>query len=264
MANGNYNDPLIWSTDGGVTSCLCLPPAPFNTNDTMVINHNITMTQHLGFGGPNTTLIVNASGSLYGPTFNISAWFWCDLYLYGPCTFQRINCGSVSGSWANINIYSVVEVTAQVRVNAGTLTIDGGYLYLTSGNFNVYPPGNLITSNCAKLELFGGNITNEGYIYICQCCCLTTTGNWSNEITGIVEGNGSATTTGGNMSNYNIFSIDITWCSAGFDIGMPGVEDCTTSNATCGLIMLPVDLIGFKVTNINNQNLISWVTVSEE
>lgn len=93
---------------------------------------------------------------------------------------------------------------------------------------------------------------------------MTTTGNWTNESTGIVNGDGSATSTTGNMNNFGTWSAAITWCSAGFDTGMPSAEDCTTSGTTCAFVSLPVELSDFYGTALEHHNLLAWVPQTEK
>lgn len=137
---------------------------------------------------------------------------------------------------------------------------------MLAGNFLIAEEGNFNTSNGAKLELFVGNITNFGDIFICADCCIETRGNWTNELTGTVLGSGSALTNIGNMKNFNTpasFSSEINWCSAGNDFGMPSTEDCSVSTQTCGIVQLPTEISNFEGKNIGEYNEIFWTTDSE-
>ncbi len=263
MASGNWNDPSIWSTDGGITSCGCVPSVP-TAGDDIFVYHNVTMTTHLGVSG-GSYIYVDAAGSLYGPSYNLTTWGSSTIDIYGPCTFQKLINGFSSGlNGSTVNLYSIVEITGRIQLYAGLTTVDGGLLYLPSGNFDNYANGSFITANGAQLELYGGNISNDGLIDICSDCCLETVGNWTNTATGLVAGSGSAQTTGGNMNNAGVFSALVTWCSAGFDAGMPGTEDCTSAGTTCGLVTLPVEMVSFDAVNRGEYNELNWETASEQ
>lgn len=263
IENGTFNDPMIWSTDGGVTNCNCFPAMPSNGVN-IVVNHAITLNDHLNINA-GSNLTVNAAGSLYGPGFNLVAWGGSTVEIYGPSTFNKMINGLVNGTnGASILISgTIVEFNGRVILYAGVTNISGGYMYLNLGNFDTYESAVFNVTGGSKLELFAGNITNRGSIDICAECCLTTKGNWTNESTGSVTGYGSATTSVGNMKNFNFWSLDITWCSAGFDTGMPSNEDCSSSNQVCGAVALPVELVSFEGANHGDFNDINWETASE-
>jgi len=174
------------------------------------------MTQNIDVKG-GSSFILAAGGSLYGTTHDLITSGNSTIDLYGPCTFQKIRNGLTNGSNGSngsiLNIYNTIEVTAKIQFYAGTTNLDGGYLYLPTGNFDVRSNATFNVLNGSKLELFGGNISNDGHIFICSDCCLTTVGNWSNDANGTITGSGSATASGGNMTNLNVFSAAITWCS---------------------------------------------------
>lgn len=260
--DGNWSDPTIWSTDGGSTNCGCTPSSPTG-GDNITINHDVTSTLHLTLTS-GSVFTVNSSGTYQGG-FNLTVLGGSTAQIYGQSQFSKLVNGQNSGNNGGfINIYNtIVEVTNQIRLNDGTVTVEG-FLYMPTGNFNVAPNAVFNTVSGAKLELFGGNITNEGTIDICSTCCLTTLGNWSNELTGTVNGSGSATSTGGNMTNLGTFSPSITWCSNGFDVGMPSPENCSTSTSTCGVVSLPVELVSFEGNNMGDYNLLTWATASEK
>jgi len=167
---------------------------------------------------------------------------------------------------AIIDIHHILEISRQLDIYAGETNLIGGYLVMPNGNFQVGFNGVFTTSNGAKVELFAGNINNYGNIFICADCCIETQGNWTNESIGTVTGSGSAITNIGNMRNHNAisaFSSDITWCSAGFDEGMPSTENCNSSLLTCGIVQLPTEISMFKGTNHREYNEIIWTTDSE-
>lgn len=263
ISSGNWNDPTIWSTDGGNSSCSCV--APIITNgDNITINHDVILNDHL-FVNAGTILSVNSTGSLLGNSFNLQTIGNSTINLNGTCSFLKITNGKTNGtSGSTINISSLVTANARIDIYAGTIDLNGGFLYSNTGNFNVHENGSFLLADGSKMELANGNISNAGYIDLGFGCCMTTTGNWTNELTGIVVGSGSATTTLGNMKNNNEWSIDITWCSAGFDAGMPSNENCNSSTGTCNGMMLPVEIVAFYGERRGTMNEIYWSTASEQ
>lgn len=262
ISNGNWNDPTIWSIDGGNSSCFCTPPMITNGNN-ITINHDVVLTSHL-FVNAGSELTVNSAGSLFGSSFNLETIGASTINLFGNCDFLKIINGKTNGtSGSTINITSFVIANARIDIYAGSINLNGGFLYSNTGNFNVHVNGSFNLADGSKMELANGNISNAGFIDLGNGCCMTTTGNWTNEITGTVVGSGSATTTLGNMKNDNEWSIDITWCSAGFDAGMPSNENCTSSTGTCNAMMLPVELVAFYGERRGTSNEIHWSTASE-
>lgn len=263
IADGAYNDVSIWSTDGGVTPCNCAPGVTTNGDD-IIIKNDVVMPAHIT-ANAGSYFLVSAIGSLYGPSFDFSAMNNADVHLNGPAMVNKLINGLSNGTMgANITILNtIVQLNARALLYAGVTTVDGGYLYSTNGNFAVQVFGEFYLINGAKLELFSGNVSISGLVDICADCCITTTGNWTNEATGIVSGSGSATTTSGNMTNLNIWSVDVTWCSNGFDTGMPTPEDCSNSNTVCGYVMLPIELVSFNGVSRDAYNELYWETASE-
>lgn len=262
LSDGNWNNSAIWSTDGGLTSCACIPPTTTGGN-TITINHNVTLNAHL-LVNAGSVFTVNSEGSLFGPTFNLETNGGANIQLNGPCEFLKIVNGKTNGtSGSTIHMSALVLANARVDIYAGTVELDGGFLYSNTGNFNVHPNGTFNMSNGSKMELANGNISNAGNIDLGAGCCMTTTGNWTNEATGVIIGSGSATTTHGNMKNFNVWSVDITWCSVGFDTGMPSPENCGSSNGTCNAVMLPVELVSFGGDRRGTYNDVYWTTASE-
>lgn len=254
LASGDWNNTSnVWSLDG-VTACGCEPGATSNGSH-LVIRHDITTTGNL-FLTAGSTLIIEPSGTLEG-AFNMNVSdgsFWA----YGHSTFAKF----VISTTGVANIEGSLLTLSNRLILEGIMNINGGYLYMASGNVSIAETGELNSSNGGKLDAFGGNIDNEGVVDICPSCCMTTRGNWKNS--GTVLGSGSATTTQGNMSNLGFWSTDVVWCSVGFDSGMPTPENCADANSTCGMTVLPVELIDFNVElDDNDQIKLSWTTLSE-
>lgn len=261
--SGNYSDPSIWSTDGGYSSCSCAPATTLN-GDTVTIDHDIILSSNLTVQN-GAKLFVTLWGTLDASSKNLLVLDNASLNLSGDCNFTRITNGMSSrtnGGTININ-GAIVGLSGQVELYSGTMLVSG-YLYQTSGNITISPNATINFINGGKFESFGGNINNSGNIDICIDCCVTTSGNWTIEASGIVSGSGSAISTGGNMRNFGVFSPAITWCSAGFDTGMSSVEDCGVSQTICSYFELPVELSGFSGTGLDGINELSWITESEK
>lgn len=265
IAAGAWNDPTIWSTDGGFTSCGCTPPIP-TAGDDVYIRHDVNMTQHLQVNN-GSYLEVTTTGKLLpnGPTYyNLSTWGNAHIELNGLCNFQGVfNASALTTVGSILNINYIVTTTGRFETYGGTTTVFG-LLHMFFGNFSNHPSGTVIFANGGKLFVNAGNIDNEGYLEICATCCAETQGNWRNQATGIVAGSGSAQTLTGNMRNFGLWSPTIAWCSLGSDSGMPSPEDCATANIICGAVVLPIELASFEVHNTGFDNQIEWTTVSEK
>ena len=46
ISRGDWDDPMIWSTDGGISGCNCAPPT-IPKGDIIDIYHIVNMTSHL-------------------------------------------------------------------------------------------------------------------------------------------------------------------------------------------------------------------------
>ena len=255
LTSGTWNDVVsVWSTDG-ITPCGCSPTT--GPGDIVIIDHNITATTNITMN--SAMLTVNAAGSI-NSTARLNVNSGSVATFIGLGTFKRMDVDATS----TVNIFAVpFTVTSRMEIY-GTVNIDGGYLLMTSGNMTVHPGATMNTINSGKVDIDGGNISNSGTFNICATCCFTTSGNWRNEVGGTVTGSGSATTTNGNMGNNGSWDINVTWCSAGSDFGMPSPEDCTNANATCGIILLPVELSAFDVElNGSGNPYLTWQTTTE-
>jgi len=263
ISSGSWSDPTIWSLDGGLTSCFCTPPSNLS-GDSITINHDIIATANLDVSN-SAQLNVNASGSLDATGRKLTITNNAEVNLLGESSFSRFTNGTSAGTnGGTLNIDgAIIHLAGPINANAGIINITG-YLYQTAGNIDIGVNGAINFISGGKFESFNGNINNEGVLSICSDCCMTTSGNWTNEANGTVSGDGSATTTQGNMKNFGIFSPTITWCSVGSDVGMPSPEDCTTSNTTCSFYSLPVELSAFYGTAMEHHNLLAWATQTEK
>ena len=266
ISGGDWDDPMIWSTDGGASSCNCSPPT-VPMGDVIDIYHIVNMTDHLYISG-GSTLTVKPYAQLIGPSYKVAVRTNGTVNFFGASIISELSSGkNVTSVGGTINIhYSTLEINGRIEIFAGNINMVGALVYLHVGNFTVYPSATFFTSNGAKLEIDKGNIENWGVLEICASCCIESQGNWTNENTGTVTGGGSAITNAGNMRNYNTlssFSSAITWCSAGNDEGMPSTEDCSTPSLVCDGVQLPIELSLFEGTNRREYNELIWTTTTE-
>ncbi|XOV67374.1 MAG: T9SS type A sorting domain-containing protein [Fluviicola sp.] len=256
LASGDWqNTTNVWSLDG-ITPCGCSPGNNPN-GDTVIVNHSLTSGQNLEFSN-GAFLSVTANG---GIDSNGSLVFTnSDGSINGNVTTNKF----IVNPTATVDLNNAILTTnSQVDI-FGTVNIDGGYTLMNGGNVEVHPGGTLNLDNAGKLDVQGGNITNSGTIDLCGTCCITTNGNWRNNSGGQVVGSGAARSENGNMRNFGNWAITVSWCSAGNAQGMPGFENCLSANATCNLVVLPVEF-GEISAEVNADNLvqIDWNTVSE-
>jgi len=254
---GSWNDVVnVWSTNG-VNPCGCSPGNTV-TNDIININHQLTNNTTLTIGN-GSTFTVNPSGSYTSSAllqFNNSVGV-----INGNVTISKLTINS--GSTVNFNS-AVVTVNSRIEVY-GTVNVDGGYLLMTGGNLSIYPGAVFNTSNNGKVDVQNGNISNAGEFNLCNTCCFTTSGNWTNESTGQVLGGGAATTTSGNMKNFGFWAITVSYCSSGNTVGMPLFENCAAANLICTIVVLPVEFTYVTgETNAEGIPQIYWGTASEK
>lgn len=256
LTNGNWNDVTnVWSLDG-ITPCGCTPATPSGVND-IILNHNITMSYNLVFNGGN--FIISPGASLTGP-FNINIWN-ANMDVFGNLSIAKYN----QNFSTNVTLHpgAIMSLTNRFVLEDGNFTMDGALIYMASGNFDIFDVGSFYVTNASRVNIANGNITNNGYILLETGSCMTSNGNWKNEVTGTVSGGGSATTNVGNIQNSGIWDVALLWCSAGSDFGMPSPEDCAGALGVCNGIQLPVELAGFSAQFMDGFVLISWETVSE-
>jgi Secretion system C-terminal sorting domain len=252
---GNTTD--VWSLDG-ISPCGCTPGNNSGGND-ITVNHIISTTINLDITG-GSTLTVTVSGELSGAnriTINAST-----INIYGNVSISKL--GFEAGSIGNV-VGAILSLSNRVTIDGSVLTIDGGLLYLSGGNLSeIQSTGTLNLINGSRVNLAAGNLRNDGTLFIDGDCCVSTSGNWVNEATGNVTGTGSAMTSAGNMTNNGTWDVNINWCSAGSDTGMPTAENCAAANTICDGIVLPIELIGFDAEIVNDYSAeIAWSTASE-
>lgn len=256
LHNGDWsNSSSLWSTNG-VTPCGCTP-GNNPSGDIIYVNHELEASSNIFLSG-STQLNVGINGNLAGGiVLEINSG---EMNILGDVNLKKLKL--FSGSVINLT-GALLSLTGRMTVY-GTVNIDAGYLHITGGNLIVYPSGIFNTMNAGKVDVVGGNIWNCGVFNICSNCCFTSTGNWKNESTGVISGTGSATSTLGNIHNSGTWGTNVTWCSAGFDFGMPSPENCLSATENCSIALLPVELMKFESQILSNNDIfISWTTATE-
>lgn len=256
LTDGNWSNVTnVWSLDG-VTPCGCMPPNPTAGVDIDVF-HNLTLGFDLDITGGSQVYLRPGTSSLIGGGSTITV---VDGYF-------RIN-SSLDVQGLDIPIGGTVDVYGYVQIQTnnsmdiyGVMNVLGGYFQANS-SINVMSTGTLILQNYTKLES-NAAFSNEGYIYVCDVCCIEISGQVTNEATGTINGTGAWNTVSGTTKNFGYWDPAMSWCSAGNDVGMPSAEDCPTSEAICNAIILSVSFGAFEVNLEDERAFLSWTTISE-
>lgn len=256
LNDGTWDDNInVWSTNG-VTPCFCDPGNTVD-GDEVVINHNIITTGNLKFTG-GADILISSTGNV-GDAYNLTIE---DATFTVNGTYEGLKIVQKAGSI--VNVIGVLTLNSKYDLQEGTLNVIDGFVQVTSGNLDIGEFA-IVNMIAAMISAGNGNLNNEGIMNIDANSCASTSGQWTNENTGVVNGSGSATSTSGNMINLNVWDPAITWCSAGSDSGIPSAEDCLTANTNCGSILLPVELVSFEARVKSEFEIeLSWVTDSEK
>lgn len=258
MADGSLEDPAIWSLDGGVTSCSCLPITSvggvlvFNKGTLVDINHHINTDKHTiiyGLGG----LIINLNA---GSSF--------------------INTDELELRSGVLNVHSSMDIAKITVYNSGFLNVTGTM---------TVDPGDLINAFQGRIEISGqvyvptGGISNDGWItmrsnaQVVAAQDLFNTGTLdmepgscinlygeviNNSSVNLINGPGTSyVQSGGNISNLSVWGTSVDWCAAGAGVGLSHSSNC----ANCGT--LPVELVNFQAELDNGQVSLDWSTEKE-
>lgn len=262
IADGNWSDPTIWSTDGGATSCGCIPMEPTAGNEITVKHVVDLVSNNITVNGGSLVTIVAYQGEIHwsgpgGGTFDVQNG---QLYVNNYIHLNQLNI-AVNGNVTIVG-YSEMYVDAGFDV-FGHLHIYGGYLTVSSGNLKFEASADVQLTNFSKLEVVNGNLSNEGDVFIGGNCCIETRGAWENESTGTISGSGSAHSTNGSFKNFNVWAPTVNWCGGGNPQNMPP-EDCVEAQNECGMLVLGAtfgELEAF-VQNEKEVKLI-WTTITE-
>jgi len=256
LTNGSWNDITnVWSLDG-VTPCGCNPGTNI-TGDIININHQVSLVANIVLNG-GTNLTVNPSGQLIGSN-NIDVTS-ATMDFFGPVSITRLDMNA--GSLVQLHIGVIFNLSNQLLITSGLFSNDGGLV--SSGGIDIGTTGQVILTNAARMDVVSGNFRNAGLVDICGTCCMSSNGNWRNTITGTVTGNG-AVNSGGNLNNQGTWDVNVSWCATGAGLGLPTPQDCATAQAICFAILLPVELIHFSASLVDNEFVeLNWETASEQ
>lgn len=255
MANGNWNDvATVWSTDGGVTPCGCAP-ALTTAGDNIVINHSVALTGNLVVNGWST-FTINPSGTLSG-NFDFNT-FHATSDFFGSANLKKFV--QDVGSTVNMHTGAILIFTGVLKVRDGVLNNDGGLT--NSSGIEVLAPGTINMINSSRMHIVTGNMKNNGLIDICATCCMSSNGNWSNNGTGTVTGLG-VVNSGGNLSNSGAWAPTVNWCAQGTALGLPNPENCIVAQGICDAIVLPVELVYFEASPMDDYIVLNWETATE-
>jgi len=256
MADGSYNS-LLWSLDGGATSCGCRPSSANPAGHTLNIDHSLTRGGSFNVRA-GTQINIGPDGEFLGDLYKF------DVYVGGQVTsfgyIGAVKLGIEAGGIMSVTNGSLL-IGGQANIY-GTLSLDSTRIALNGGNFTTFAGGTTHFLNHAYLLTLVGNVYNYGD-FIVDGGCIQSQGNWTN--TGTVSGEGTVESLSGNMSNSGTWSVNVDWCAPGTPTGMPMAMDCSAVNANCAIaITLPIELVLFDAIETQEANVeVQWITASE-
>lgn len=257
LTNGNWNNTTnVWSLNG-VTPCGCYPGNSLVT-DSIFVSHPITMTANISASSLSKVQI-NASGSLNSANYRLAVNNSL-VFTDGTISIKEINIGTNG----NLVINNSSMVVGSRILNSGTFEINHSDVIVIGGNLEVYSTGKLYINDDSYVHLHGGNYRNQGLTTICDSCCLVfQAGNITNESSGTFSGDGNIISEVGNISNLGSWSTSLSYCTSGFDTGMPAPENCAKANDICKVIPLPSEIVYFNGFHKQGKNILEWKTSSE-
>lgn len=262
MSDGDWADPTIWSTDGGATSCGCIPSEPTAGND-VVIKHIVDMVNY------NVITITGGSQVKVYPYLGQLIWTGAgggkvdvqdgQFYVNNYVDLNQLDVG-VNGNVTIIG-YSAIEIHNTINIS-GQLHVYGGYFTVSNGNLTFNNTAEVVLTNFSKIDVTAGNLENFGDIYISGNSCLQTKGTWKNKGGGNVMGDGAAVSTAGSFQNVGVWQASVNWCGGGSGSGMPPM-DCAGVNDVCGMLVLGVAFGDFEAVKMEKEVELYWNTVTE-
>lgn len=256
--DGDWNDnTTVWSTNG-TSPCNC-SPGTTPTADTIIIQNNLSFSNHLVFDGGVFVWIKNGS-CLINPLFNVTV-----------RNGLILNNGILSVNELRLNNLGKIDCISSVLNVRSRLLVSGKFysnfsnIYIALGNIDISSTGSFELSNNTKIAFDSGNFNNSGTATIQDgSCILLGAGNFKNNSSGTMNGNGSLISDNGNITNDGTFAATLNWCVAGTSTGLPNLENCGSANANCTFAPLAAELLSFNITAQEGANILSWYTLSEE
>lgn len=245
VSNGKFNDPGIWSTDGGRTKCNCIPSTELPTytlidRGNVEVYHSIELPKHTIFMYMGR-LTVFPSGTLMGRNAHLDVRMG-----------TLINQGNLILTDLILFSNTVLENESELVVEPGDIMVHYRANFNTSSNISVASGDftNFGILRVAKSTAYigvGGLFENEGYMTAEPGLCLNLDAQFKNRNSFTLSGSGEANVfISGAVTNLGQWAKKIKWCAVGTDTGMPTMEDCTgctpsSSSAPVRLAEKPVE-----------------------
>jgi len=248
IANGLGTNPFVWD-------CTCVP----FPNDSIIINHNITL--NVDFGFTDGAVVINPSGSLIGDTPNRNFAFSGSANFINNGNFNVARVGFFGGSAFNGGTFTADSfytaiTTAPGWVSNGDMNIT--YAYWNTGTFRLGASAELIIGD----NFYNGDSTisgvnavlvNDGGIRVNGDFANSDTMRGSGQVciygnslnAGVITGTlDMCDNTGGGQVDFNVGTIggSVTTCASPCNIGINEVE-------TISLEVYPnpsTDMVQFK------------------
>jgi hypothetical protein len=256
IQDGAWSDVAIWSTDG-VNPCGCRPSFTLS-GDTVVIRNSVIQDATLEL--ENYAYMHVEAGAFLDGTGDVMSLSNAQVLMNGTVSSRKLTVGDgavFTVQLAELNIITRLEVFGVLHVTSSNLNVE-------QGNVIINPGAVFDLQGGSRLHFITGNFQNSGTTNLGVGSCIRIdAGNIHNETSGIVSGGGSMITDAGNVSNDGSWDVNILWCSAGFDFGMPSPENCIAANENCMAVPLPVELVVFEGTARPGCNNIVWITATE-
>lgn len=257
LSDGEWNNTnSVWSLNGS-TPCGCFPGNILNA-DTLEISHSIKMTGNVTVKGLSK-MNIHPGGNVSNPDFDIFV-VNSSVLAQGSISVRQLSIGT-SGSFNLKN--SSLAVQNRILI-AGFFISNQSNIVMNNGNMEISSSGSLYLNNNSWLHFINGNIKNDGLVDLCSDCCISfDTGNVFNYSTGTFSGYGAIISFIGNIHNYGIWDVLISYCTSGTDTNVPNTENCSLADNICSFAPLPIELVYFKGYNYEGVNFLEWETSSE-
>lgn len=281
IANGLGTNPFVWD-------CTCIPLP----NDSIIINHTITL--NVDFGFTDGAVVINPGGSLVGDSPNRAFAFsgGANFINNGVFNVARVafagGKASSSGTFTADSFYTAITA-APGWVSNGDMNIN--YSYWNTGTFvlgtgaelivndNFYNGDSLISGVNAVLVNNGGIRVNGDFANADtmrgtgQVCIYGNSANLG-IITGTLD---MCDNTGGNAVDFNLGTISgsVTTCTATCNIGINEVQtiplevypnpstDFIQFQSEVEINVMVFDMLGKLVYQTNNPNTLHSISVTE-